>query len=133
MSFDEFVAFLFDHDIDHDIPSESEKYDPWYFHVEVKFDANNIGAYYARMFEQPEFLLTRFTKAQLEEGFWAIQGPNLNCSFSRIIEDSTYPYPSRGMHSFHGRFVQTPFRYGTIRYFGSDVVGLIVLRLALWE
>jgi len=69
-SFDEFVSFLFDHDE----PPESEKYDPWYFNVEVEFDAKNIGAYYGRMFSQPEFLLRRFTKAQLEEGFWAIQG-----------------------------------------------------------
>jgi hypothetical protein len=93
--FDEFVAFLFDHDIDHDMPPESEKYDPWYFQVEVEFDANNIGAYYVRMFGQPEFLLTRFTKAQLEAGFWAIQGPNLNCSVSRIIEDSDLPLSIR--------------------------------------
>ena len=90
-SFDEFVAFLFEPDIGHDIAPESEKYDPWYFHAEVGFDAKNIGAYYVRMFGQPEFLLTRFTRAQLEEGFWAIQGPNLNCSVSRIINDSDLP------------------------------------------
>ena len=96
VSFDEFVAFLFDHDIDHDIAPESEKYNPWYFHVEVEFGAKNIGAYYVRMFGQPEFLLTRFTKVQLEEGFWAIQGPNLNCSVSRIIEDSDLPLSVRG-------------------------------------
>jgi len=95
VSFDEFVAFHFDHDTDHSIPPESEKYDPWYFHVEVEFDAENVGAYYVQMFEQPEFLLTRFTKAQLEEGFWAIQGPNLNSSVSRIIEDSDLPLPIR--------------------------------------
>ena len=63
--------------------------------MEVQFDAKNIGAHYVRMFEQPEFLLTRFTKAQLEEGFWAIQGPNLNCSVSRLIEDSELPLPIR--------------------------------------
>jgi len=95
VSFDEFVAFLFDHEINHSMPPESEKYDPWYFHVEVEFDAKNVGAYYVRMFQQPEFLLTRFTKAQLEEGFWAIQGPNLICSVSRIIEDSDVPLPIR--------------------------------------
>jgi hypothetical protein len=88
VSFDEFVAFLFDHSIDHGIPPEPDKYDPWYFHVETEFDAKRVGAYYVQMFGQPEFLLTRFTRAQLEEGFWAIQGPNLNCSVSRIIEDS---------------------------------------------
>jgi len=42
------VAFLFDHEIDHDASPESEKYDPWYFHVEVEFDAERIGAYYGQ-------------------------------------------------------------------------------------
>lgn len=91
VSFDEFVAFLFDHEIDRDIPLGPKKYDPWYFHVEAEFDAKKICAYYVRMFRRPEFLLTRFTKAQLEEGFWAIQGPNLNCSVSRIIDNSDLP------------------------------------------
>lgn len=87
VSFDEFVSFLFDHDV----PPESEKYDPWYFHVEVEFDAKRICAYYVQMFRRPEFLLSRFTKPQLEQGFWAIQGPNLECSVSRIILDSGQP------------------------------------------
>jgi hypothetical protein len=87
VSFDEFVAFLFDHEINPDAPAQPEKYDPWYFHVETEFDAKKIAAYYVRMFRQPAFLLNRFTKEQLEEGFWAIQGPNLNCAVSRIIED----------------------------------------------
>lgn len=92
VSFDEFVVFLFDHDV---VPQEPGKYDPWYFHVEAEFDARKIVAYYVRMFGEPEFLLTRFTKAQLDEGFWAIQGPNLDCSVSRIIEDSDLPLSVR--------------------------------------
>jgi hypothetical protein len=88
VSFDAFVAFLFDHDIDHKVPPGSERYDAWYFHVDVEFDAKNISAYCVQMFGHPEFLLSRFTKPQLEEGFWAIQGPNLDCSVSRLIEDS---------------------------------------------
>jgi hypothetical protein len=90
VSFDEFVVFLFDHNVD-DIPPEPGKYDPWYFHVEVEFDARKIVAYYVRMFGEPEFLLTRFTKAQLDEGFWAVQGPNLDCSVARIMEDLDLP------------------------------------------
>jgi hypothetical protein len=43
------------------------------------------------LFRHPEFLLERFTTIQLEEGFWAIQGPNLDCSVSRLIEDSNVP------------------------------------------
>jgi len=90
-SFDEFVSFLFDHDA----PPESEKYDPWYFHVEVEFDAKKICAYYVQLFRHPEFLLSRFTKPQLEEAFWAITGPNLGWSVSRIIEDSDLPLSIR--------------------------------------
>ncbi|HEV3253991.1 MAG TPA: hypothetical protein VG033_06270 [Candidatus Acidoferrales bacterium] len=90
-SFDEFVSFLFNHDV---LP-KSKKYDPWYFHVGVEFDAKTICAYYVQLFRQPDFLLSRFTKAQLEEGFWAIQGPNLDCSVSRIIHDSDQPLSIR--------------------------------------
>jgi hypothetical protein len=90
-SFDDFVAFVFDRDV----LFESEGKDYWYWHVDVEFQAENIGAYYVRMFRQPEFLLTRFTKTQLEEGFWAIQGPNLDCSVSRIIEDADVPLSVR--------------------------------------
>lgn len=91
VSFDEFVAFLFDHEI----PSEEEKVDPWYWHAEVEFDPRKICGFYVRMFREPEFLLTAYSKTQLEEGFWAIQGPNLECSVARIIEDSDLPLPVR--------------------------------------
>jgi hypothetical protein len=90
-SFDDFVAFLFDRDVS--LESKGEDY--WYWHVEVEFDARQIGAYYVQLFRQPEFLLTRFTKLQLEEGFWAIQVPNLECSVSRIIDDSDLPISTR--------------------------------------
>jgi hypothetical protein len=90
-SFDDFVAFLFDRDVS----LESEGRDYWYWHVEVEFDAKEICAYYVQLFRQPEFLLSRFTKPQLEEGFWAIQGPNLDCSVSRIIDDSDVPLSVR--------------------------------------
>lgn len=90
-SFDEFVSFLFDRDVS----LESEGRDYWYWHVEAKFDPKKICAYYVQLFRQPEFLLSRFTKAQLEEGFWAIQGPNLDCSVSRMIDDSDQPLSTR--------------------------------------
>jgi hypothetical protein len=90
-SFDEFVSFLFDRSI----PPSPEKRDPWYWHVEVEYDAKKICAHYEQLFQQPEFLLPRFTKPQLEEGFWAVQGPNLGCSASRIIDDSDLPLSLR--------------------------------------
>jgi hypothetical protein len=90
-SFDDFVAFLFDRDVS----LESGRRDYWYWHVAVEFDGNRIAGYYVQLFRQPEFLLTRFTKLQLEEGFWAIHGPNLDCSVNRIIDDSELPLAVR--------------------------------------
>jgi hypothetical protein len=63
--------------------------------MEVEFDAKKIGEYYIQLFRQPEFLLKRFTTLQLQEGFWAIQGPNLDCSVFRVIEDRDLPLLAR--------------------------------------
>lgn len=90
-SFDDFVKFLFDRDIS----LESEGRDYWYWHIEVEFDAPKIGESYIQLFSHPEFLLGRFTKRQLEEGFWAIQRPVLGCSVYRIIENSDLPLSVR--------------------------------------
>ena len=90
-SFDEFISFLFDRDVS----SDSEKQDPWYWQVETTFAPEVICSYYVRLFQQPEFLSTRFSKAQLEEGFWAIQGANLNCSAYGIIHESDLPFSQR--------------------------------------
>jgi hypothetical protein len=64
--------------------------------VEVDFDAKKICSYYMNLFWQPEFLLSRFTKQQLEQGSSAIQGPNLDGSVFRIIDDSGLPLSIRG-------------------------------------
>lgn len=104
-SFDDFIRFLFDRDVS----VESEGRDYWYWHVEVEFDAKTIGAYYLRLFTQPEFLLARFTNAQLEQGFWAIQGPNLDCSVYRFIEDSDVPYQREKTRSVPWRICLNAF------------------------
>src|SRR5580700_10873775 len=90
-SFEEFVSFIFDHAV----PPKSEQYDSWHFHMEVDFEATKVCSYYVRLFRQPEFLLSRFTKPQLEEGFWAMQGPNLDCSVYWIIQNSDLPLSAR--------------------------------------
>jgi hypothetical protein len=90
-SFEEFVSFIFDHAV----PPKSEQYDSWHFHMEVDFEATKVCSYYVRLFRQPEFLLSRFTKPQLEEGFWAMQGPNLDCSVYWIIQNSNLPLSAR--------------------------------------
>jgi len=129
-SFDDFVAFLFDRDVS----LESKRQDYWYCHVEVEFDAREIGAYYVQLFRQPEFLLTRFTKLQLEEGFWAIQVHNLDCSVARIIDDSEVPLSLRKdcirsmADLFKRLFAAEPFDSSVQMWWG-----FIVLRLALRE
>jgi hypothetical protein len=90
-SFEEFVLFLFDRRTSPD----AKKQDRWYWHMEAEFDAARICSYYVQLFREPQFLITRFTKPQLEKGFWAIQGPNLNCSVSRIIENPNLPLSVR--------------------------------------
>jgi hypothetical protein len=91
LSFDDFVVFLFDRSIQ----LETERQDNWYSQLEVMFDPEEIAAFYVRLFKQPEFLPTRFTDQQLEQGFWAVQSPNLDCSVARIIEDSDVPLSVR--------------------------------------
>jgi hypothetical protein len=91
-SFDEFVTFLFDRDWP---PTTVAKFDPWYYHTEVVYPPDLICGYYVRLFQQPQFLLERFSKLQLEEGFWAIQVDNLDCSASQIIWRPNLPFAAR--------------------------------------
>jgi hypothetical protein len=91
VSFDEFVSFLFDRKAS----PKSEKWNPWYWHVEVECAPSRICTHYIHLFRQPEFLLERFIKARLEEGFWAIQGPNLSCSVYCVIHESDVPLRER--------------------------------------
>jgi hypothetical protein len=90
-SFEEFVSFVFDHDP----PPKGVKYDPWYFHAEIEFDAAEICSYYVRLFRDPEFLLHRFTKPQLEEGFWTIHRGAFDCTVGKVIDNSDLPLALR--------------------------------------
>jgi hypothetical protein len=91
ISFDEFVSLIFERAI----PPEAEEVDVPFHYVEVKLDAEKICEYYVRLFRQPEFLLSRFTKDQLEGGFWAIMGHTHEWSAGNIIHYSDAPLSSR--------------------------------------
>ena len=88
-SFEDFVAFLFAHDV---VPSPEN---PWYWHAEVDYDPRRIASYYVRLFSAPRFLLSRFSVAQLEQGFWAIQNGILECSVRNVVWDRTVPFEIR--------------------------------------
>jgi hypothetical protein len=89
-SFEEFISFLFDKPV----PPPKSK-DHWYWNADVLFLPNTIAAYYVRLFTEPAFLLLQFDKGQLEQGFWAIQSYNLECSVARVIWDLTLPFSMR--------------------------------------
>jgi hypothetical protein len=85
MTFEEFIEFLFDHEV---IPFPDNPQNgrvPWYLEAEVIFNPINIANYYIQLFTEPEFLLTRFSSEQLEQGFWAIQSSNIECAVTEIV------------------------------------------------
>jgi hypothetical protein len=90
-SYEEFVTFIFDREIH---PGGGE-YHPWYFDVEVVYDATRVCEFYIQLFRSPDFLVGKYSKAELEEGFWAIHGDAFDCSAQRIIWDTDVPFPSR--------------------------------------
>jgi hypothetical protein len=90
-SFDEFISFLFAREV----PAENENQEPWDWSTEVTFVPQQVCRHYVQLFRQPEFLLQRFSKAQLEQGFWAIQGPNLDCSVYGLIFETDLPLAAR--------------------------------------
>ncbi|HKN71297.1 MAG TPA: hypothetical protein VJX30_09710, partial [Terriglobales bacterium] len=95
-SFEEFVSFLFDRDVQSLAEQlDRKKWDPWYWHLEVTFGRQRVCEYYVRLFRQPAFLLGQFSTAQLEKGFWGIQVANLDCSAYRIIFDTELPVAAR--------------------------------------
>ena len=91
ISFDEFVSLIFVRDM----PPEAGRLDASFYDVGVEFDAPKMCAYYVQLFHRPQFLVSRFTKQQLEEGFWAIMGHTVEWSTANIIDDSNLPLSSR--------------------------------------
>lgn len=95
-SFEEFISFLFAREVvARTENTDEETHEEWFWHIEDTFAAETICAYYIQLFRQPEFLLHRFSKAQLEVGFWAIQSANLNCGLQNLLMDEDLPFAAR--------------------------------------
>lgn len=103
-SYEEFVDFLFEHEVVPIPRSENRGPEPWYWKAEVLFEPVRVASDYARLFTDPEFLLARFSMSKLEQGFWAIQSCNIECSVAEIIWHRQVPFVMRAncVHSmFH--------------------------------
>lgn len=94
-SFEEFVVFLFDHKVVPVPRNGNKEPNPWYWNAEVTFEPIRVTCDYIRMFTAPEFLLSSFSAQQLEQGFWAIQSCNIECSVAEIIWHEQVPFAMR--------------------------------------
>ena len=108
-SFDEFVGFLFDHDVVSIPQGNDSKPEPWYWHAEVTHDVRRVLGLYIQLFKDPEFLLSRYTKEKLEQGFWAIISGNIECAVTEVIWEKQVPFEERAacvraMYHLYERF-----------------------------
>ena len=87
-SFDEFIPFIFGHDVVGEVSKE------WYSNTDVKFVPQQFCAHYIRLFRNPEVLLERFPKIQLEEGFWAMMS-GTDWSVRSLIWEAEVPFAMR--------------------------------------
>lgn len=102
-SFEEFVEFLFAREFPAGEESyaalmargEPKKWSPWHWWTEVTFDSQQVCLYYDRLFRHPRFLLEKFSKEQLEEGFWAVLNDGFDCSAHCLIWYPELPFTSR--------------------------------------
>jgi hypothetical protein len=71
-SFDAFLSAVFDHPA----PAEGEDANKWYWDSDAEFvvDPARQVAHLTRLFQESAALGKRFSRAQLEQGFWLIAG-----------------------------------------------------------
>jgi hypothetical protein len=91
-SFEEFLAFVFDHSV---VP-EGDAGKQWYFRHElhVRVDPRRQVQYLTRLFKEAAVLRLRFTPEQIEQGFWFmfVQGEPW---FMDPFWDPNVPWPER--------------------------------------
>jgi hypothetical protein len=85
VSFDEFVDFLFEHEIPPEPDRKGRRSQRWYDTADIEFDARQLVEHYTRLFTEPRFLLGQYSREKLEQAFWAIMGGLLDCSVAEAI------------------------------------------------
>jgi hypothetical protein len=90
-TFNQFVDFLFARAVQ---AESANRRDSWYFNTEVGFDPRRICGYYVQLFRNSAFLMDRYSRAQLEQGFSAMNG-SLSCSVRELIWSRELPFIDR--------------------------------------
>ncbi len=94
-SFGELVNFIFEHEVPPDFDRNDRRSEPWYYTADIEFEADELISFYTKLFEEPFFLIERFSKEKLEQGFWAILGPAMECSATEVIWSGNVPFEDR--------------------------------------
>lgn len=87
-SYDEFLDFVFDH------PVEKEH---WYWdsNLKVAYDTVHNTELLTKLFSNAKPLLGRYTREQLEQGFWALQSGCVDGLVEHAMSDLSVPFEKR--------------------------------------
>ncbi len=88
----EFEVFVFEHDV-HNVGSS----DVWYhqFDLEIRYDPSNNARRLIELFEGARDLLEKYTRAQLEQGCWALFGAGFDGNLETLIWDTEIPIETK--------------------------------------
>jgi|SRR5580658_5047337 hypothetical protein len=87
-SFEDFVELHFNHEFAQSVNQE------WYWNSDLIFAPTQFCAYHIRLFHEPEILFSRFSKAQLEGGFWGMIS-GVDWSLRTLLWELDIPFSQR--------------------------------------
>lgn len=86
LKYEEWIDFVFNHPVEET---------PWHFAAESAYetiDPAKVVAHLTRLFTNPAEILSRYTREQIDQGFWFIPGPN---GLMWSILDKRVPWEAR--------------------------------------
>ena len=108
-SFNDFVRFWFDRTIDaRAIEPGSDPDFAWYRNIEIRCEPLFYAESFIRLFNAPEFLLDKYSKDQLEAGFWAMNSPMVDGGLDALLwsEQLSLEVRERLLHSMFELFAR---------------------------
>lgn len=87
-TFDEFITYFFDH------PVEEEKWH-WDDDLSVQYDVDLHARYFTELFNNSQFLVGRYSREYLEQGFWSMLCETVPGSVMEVIFDSSISFARR--------------------------------------
>ena len=87
ISLDDFIEFIFNHEV----PEEEEDPELWYYDYDMWIDYNKdeLVDLYIQLFNMSGDLPFRYSEEKLEQGCWAMMGPNLEVGLESLLWDES--------------------------------------------